>query len=202
MIGTIEQAIVDAIKAASDSGVLGYKLKKVESYGDQLHDQKQLKQITKYYPAVWVVFAGEPKPEEGPGGVFRHAPTFTLFIAQKNRRNEVATRKGSDGKVGSYQIIKDVRALLANQTLALEIKPIDPGAVRNIINGSLQGAKASIYALEIHTVYESNQPDVTAGNQGDFATFHTDWDIPPHGNVVGPLPADESDASDEIKPEN
>ncbi|PCJ57852.1 MAG: hypothetical protein COA65_08900 [Rhodospirillaceae bacterium] len=201
MIGEIEQAIIDVIQGASDSGVLGYRFKEVASYGDQLHDANKIKQISNAYPAVWVVFAGEAKPEFGPGEKYRHAPVFTLFICQKSRRNETASRRGAGSKVGSYQMLKDVRALLARQTLGLDIEPIAPGAVRSVINGSLQGKSASVYALEIHTIYESNQPDLTAGNPGDFATFHSDWDIPPHGNVVAPLPTAEADARDDIKPE-
>jgi hypothetical protein len=29
--------------------------------------------------------------------------------------------------------------------------------------------------------------------------MHVDWDIPPHGNVVPPLPAAEADARDDIE---
>ena len=37
--------------------------------------------------------------------------------------------------------------------------------------------------------------------EDNFETLHTDWDIPPHGNVTAPLPAAETDAEDLIKPE-
>lgn len=34
---------------------------------------------------------------------------------------------------------------------------------------------------------------------GDFRTFHANWDIPPHGNVLAPLPADATaDATDHV----
>jgi len=40
-------------------------------------------------------------------------------------------------------------------------------------------------------------PDVA--NLGDFKTFHADWDIPPFGNVLPPLPADATaDATDHV----
>lgn len=37
------------------------------------------------------------------------------------------------------------------------------------------------------------------GDAGDFRTFHANWDIPPHGNVLAPLPADATaDATDHV----
>jgi len=37
------------------------------------------------------------------------------------------------------------------------------------------------------------------GEIGDFRTFHANWDIPPHGNVLAPLPADATaDATDHV----
>ncbi|MBR0650375.1 hypothetical protein GXW78_11930 [Roseomonas terrae] len=47
-----------------------------------------------------------------------------------------------------------------------------------------------------HMEYDAPEPgDVV----GDFRIFHANWDIPPHGNVLAPLPADDTaDATDHI----
>lgn len=45
---------------------------------------------------------------------------------------------------------------------------------------------------------EPDAPDET-DNVGVFRTLHANWDIPPHGNVLAPLPADATaDATDHV----
>ncbi|TCS62584.1 phage protein Gp37 [Varunaivibrio sulfuroxidans] len=193
MIGAIEQAIIDRVAAAVAAGALGWTPRAVESYGDQLGGAN-LRQATQSFPAVFVMYGGEPRPEDGPGGKTRHRPAFTVFLCQKNRRNEAAQRRGAGGKVGTYQMLEDIRALLDGRDLGLAIDPIRPGAVRSI----LQNKDASIYALELHTSYDENPRAVDAGALGAFSTFHADWDIPPHGNVAPPLPAATPDAADTL----
>jgi len=193
MIGAIEQAIVDRISLADSTGVLGYRLKKVASYGNEL--DHEIRTVIKNFPAVWIVFKGEPKPENIGDGAWDHRPTFSVIVGVSNRRNEESSRRGAAGKVGSYQLLEDVRALIAGHSLGLDIEPLQPGVVRALTNIT----NASIYAQEFHTRYVSEATfDIVVDG---FATFHSDWDIPPLGNVTAPLPAAENDAEDEIKPE-
>jgi len=155
--------------------------------------------VVKSFPAVWVVFKGEAAPEDIGDGAFRHQPTFSILVGQQNRRNEKASRRGADGKVGSYQMIEDIRGLLAGQSLALDIETFQPGAVRALVNNKT----ASIYALEVSTRYVSEAAFDTVADT--FAALHVDWDVPPLGNVTGPLPVTDplnpADAEDLIKPE-
>ncbi len=58
------------------------------------------------------------------------------------------------------------------------------------------GARLSLMSLMTECTVE-----VGATATDDFKTLHTDYDIPPHGNVTAPLPAAETDAEDEIQPE-
>ena len=196
MIGAIEKGIVDRIKAANGpSQALGYSLRCIASYGNELDDD--INKVIKQFPAVWVVYQGEPRPKEATAGRWIHAPAFAIVCCAKSLRNEKASRRGAGGEIGSYQIFQDVRALLTGQTLGLEISPIEPGEVRPIVNAKTRDKNASIYVQTVHTGYESNQP-ADAATLDDFATFHSDWDIPPHGNVTPPLPADEADAEDTV----
>lgn len=195
MIGAIEQAIVDRIEAASTGGTLGYRFKNVASYGNEFDDD--IKNVITQFPAAWVTFGGEPRPTERGGDTWFHEPVFVVLVGQRNRRNEEAARRGAAGKPGSYQMLEDIRGLLIGQTLGLEINRVLPGRTRSVLNGAPQGAAASIYAMEFHTGYVSEQP-APAVNIGSFKTFHVDWDIPPHGNVVAPPPAAENDAEDSV----
>lgn len=194
MIGAIEQGIIDRITAANGAaGALGYDLRKIATYGNELDGG--IKSVVRQFPAVWVVFGGAPRPQRQSGEAWRIEPVFSVLVATRNRRNEEAARRGVGAKPGSYQICEDIAGLLVGQDLGLDIERIQPGAIRSVLNGAVQGADASIYALEIHTAYEIEQAAPTA-NIGSFQTFHVDYDIPPIGNVVAPPPAAENDAED------
>jgi len=194
MIGAIEQAIIDRIAAANGAaGALGYELRKIASYGNEL--DSGIKSLVRQFPACWIVFGGAPKPRRQAGDIWLYEPVFSVIVAAKNRRNEEAARRGVGAKPGSYQICEDIAGLLVGQDLGLAIERIQPGAIRSVLNGAVQGADASIYALEIHTSYESEKAAPTE-NIGSFTTFHVDYDLPPIGNVVAPPPAAENDAED------
>lgn len=196
MIAAIESAIVARIQFASDAGTLGYRFRKVASYGGEF-DEEGLKQLVKDYPAAWTVFGGEPRPEHLGQETYRHRPGFAVIVAARSLRNEEATRRGAAGDVGTYQLVKDVRALLIGQTLALDIHPLSPGAVRSLFNGSLRDRKLSLYGVEFHTAYDSAMAAADAAID-DFTAFHADWDIPAGETVAPPLPAADADARDDV----
>jgi phage gp37-like protein len=197
MIGTFEQAIIDHIQAASDSGALGYKLRHIDSYGNQLDDE-----VSEFargaFPAVWVTFSGKRLVQEQDAGTYLWEVTFAVITVTQNRRNEKARRRGSSGKVGSYQIVRDMEALLAGQYLNLDLhKAITPGDVTSLVNGKIKSKNISIYAQRFTIQFWASY-DTWPVHADNFATFHADFDIPPHGNVTTPLPAAESDASDTV----
>lgn len=190
MIGSIEQAIVDRVRSASEAGALGYQLRTVASYGGELAD---LAIAVRSFPAVWVAFAGERRAQPaGPG--YQHDGIFTLFVGVQSRRGDRAARLGVDGEPGSLQVLEDVRAILAGDTLGLEIGPLTPVQARSVS----QAPDVSVYAFDLSTQWISTAAPATGGEPADFLRLHLDWDIPPHGNVVAPLPADEADAQADV----
>ncbi len=201
MIGEIENAMIARLQDASDSGKLGYKLGTVTSYGGQL-DEDGIKEVVKNYPAAWIVYGGEPRPEHRGQNTFLHRPIFYVLVAARSLRNEETTRKGAGDKVGSYQMVQDLRAIFVGQDLGLEIQAIEPGATDPLFNGEVRQRKLSVFAQTFHTAYEDGAPaagvDLGVGdNAADFTHFHSDWDIPPHGNVGPTLPDAQADASDD-----
>lgn len=191
MIGAMEQALVDRASAASAGNALGYPIRTVASYGNELDDP--LAELVKgQFPAVWFVFRGRTRPRPAAGGAYEAQTTFAGLIATQNRRNERARRRGAVGDVGSYQILEDIEALIAGQTLGLDFltAPIAPGTIDNVLNGKAGGKlNVSIYAVEF---IFSHYVGVTQDAQGldDFTTLHADWDIPPLGNVATQDPAE------------
>lgn len=194
MISTIENAIINRIKAAQDAeGGLGYKLKKIDTYGGEFSDG--LERIVKDFPAVLVAFNGAPLHQENRAS-FTFKATFGVICCAVSLRNEQAARHGKAGKIGSYQLVTDMLALLSGQKLGLDIKPLVPREIRALVNDKAESQLASVYAIDFETVFALDA--AAASGLADFETFHGDWDIPPHGNVQPPMPAATADATDHI----
>ncbi|MEW5727723.1 MAG: phage protein Gp37 [Pseudomonadota bacterium] len=197
MIGEIENAIIARLEGASP----GYKLH-VATYGGELDDIETLGTVVPKFPAALVVMKGIGRPQPSAGG--RIVPvTWTVFACAQNRRNERASRHGArtGAEVGSYQLVTDIRALLKDSRLGLEIGPMVPGLVSSLFNGKLKAALISVYACDFTcTFFEDDvaAEDAAAGDLSDFLTLRAYWDLPPHGNVQPPLPPQEADATDII----
>ena len=160
MIAAIEDAIIDAVKAAD----LGYKLGTIASYGGELaQDENALAVLLRQFPAVWVSFNHETQPV--PFNLNKRkwlvTGTFLVLVATRSARGERFTRhsvaKGVE--VGAYQIISDLRLLLLNQDLGLKIEPFKPGPVKSLFNKKLLNQTMAVYAVELHCKYVIEQPE-------------------------------------------
>jgi phage gp37-like protein len=198
MIGEIEQAMIDRVAAVNGEGAgkLGYLLKQVASYGGEFDEGGR--EVWRNSPALFFRWTGEWAPPESLGdNAWRYHASFAAVIAAKQLRNEKARRHGAAGEVGSYQILTDLRAALVGRTLGLEIRALEPGDARPLFNKRVDDAKISVMVAEFRTAYVGEPP--APSGLDDFATFHADWDIPPHGDHdTVPLPAGEADAEDTV----
>lgn len=198
MIAEIEQAIIKRIDAARPQ--LGYALRYVGSYGGQLADAASIAEFVKSYPCALVTFTGYPPPVDAGGNLWQYEPTFAVMIAAKNVRNEAATRRGAGIDVGTYQIVKDVKALVSDQRLDLVLsRPFTPGRCVPLFNGKLQSQRISVLSQEFTCRFiaaASEPPEVD-----DFKTFHADWDVPAFTTLPTdalPLAANKRDAEDQV----
>lgn len=203
MIAEIENAMIARIQAASDTDTLGYRLRKVTSYGGEFDED--INKAVKQFPAVWFAWVRNDEPEQVDTAAYQYKPVFSAMCATRSRRNEAATRKSATAsETGSYQILKDVRGLLVGQTLGLEILPIAPGPARTLFSGETRAGQLSILVQDFKTEFADAATDISALN--DFSSFHVDWDIPilgegPQGTFTPggpPLPAGEPDAEDNV----
>ncbi len=181
MIDQIEDAIVAKIKNASGMAYL----KTLASYGGELDDD--LDKVVRSYPAVWIIYAGGGKPKKIANGKWKTPATFALMAAARNVRNEAATRKGSSGEVGSYQILKDASALILGQDLGLKIENLEPGAVRSLYNTKIRASGLSVLSQEWTTAYIQTKPTEA---EVDLLRIGLNYYIKPGDDVV--------DASDDL----
>lgn len=154
----IEDAATQRLQAASESGKLGYRLAEVASYGGQLDDPAFFNTVRKF-PAVWMVVGGEKPVRQLMGKKSLHQITLAVMVATRSVRGERQTRQGSVSEPGTYQLLEDVRQLLARQTLSLPISPLLPGNVRTLYNTRQGNEARSVYAIEFSTSYTYTPPD-------------------------------------------
>lgn len=189
MIGPIEAAMIARVKAASDTGLLGYAFGDVGSFAG---DIAALPEARFRMPAVWIFYSSEPRPERLMKREFKRQPVFSALVAVEATRSEYAARTGAGTEVGAYQILDDVRALLAGQTFGLDMEPLQPGRVVRLA----QTDQVVFYALEFHAQFDDYSLDDISLD--DFLRFHVDYDVPPTGDVSPPLPAADAEAADDV----
>lgn len=182
MIDAIEDAIIERIKAAE-----GMKyLKTVATYGGELDDD--LAYVVRSYPAVWIVYAGGGKPKKIAAEKWKVPVSFAIMVAARNVRNEASTRKGDAVNVGTYQMLKDVRTLMLNQDLGLEIERFEPGAVRTLFNTKVRSDSLSVMSQEWAAAYIEYAPTEEALHE--LLRVGLNYFIKPGDDVI--------DASDEV----
>lgn len=183
----IEDAIIARLRAASDGGVLGYRLAEVASYGGEFDDDAFYASVRKF-PAVWVTVGGS-KPVRKSARVWVCAPAVVVMVGARSVRGERFTRHGAVGEPGSYQILQDVTDLLASQTLGLPIEPLALGADRTLFNTRMGNEARSVLAREFVSFFRYSPPDGDAA-AGDLTGINLRYYL---------MPGDDApDASDSL----
>lgn len=149
-LAVFEELCITRIKVASATGVLGYTIRSVGSYGGQLDDD--IGNIVRSFPAVWFTFGGIPRSNDMGHMTWRDEVRWAAVVATQNARNEAAARRGSGVDIGAYQLVKDVRRLLAGQTLGLDIERIALGPVVPLLTGvKTKGGAITAFGCEFTT---------------------------------------------------
>lgn len=182
MIAQIETAIIEHLR----SMVFGYAVPCIDSYGGQFDDG--LAEVVRRLPGIWVVYAGESRPARMNTARDKWLvdATFVTMVGVKSLRGEPSTRHGltindTVREVGSYQMIRDVRAALLRQDFELGIDPLEPGSVKTLFNTRLDGQALSVFALEWHTKYVLAKP---VADDGDLQSVALDYHLTPGGTTA------------------
>ncbi len=176
----IEDAVIARVQAAVASGSLGYALAEVASYGGQFDDEVFWTQVRRF-PAVWTTVAGE-KVQRLTAKKYLCEPTLSVMAGTRNVRGERQTRHGTVSSPGSYQILDDVRQLLAGQDFDLAIKPLSPGAVRTLYNTHLGAEAVSVLVIEFSTQYVFTVPE--EAEDTDWLRLGLNYYLKPGDEVV------------------
>lgn len=192
MIGEIENAIIARLQEINNSGNLGYKLKDIKSYAGDSNDDPV--KAARKFPAVWIIYRKSVKGNASTAAFIPYTAHFSLICAAKSLRNERKSRYGDDdGSVGACQIAEDCASILHFY------KP-DQGNIKNIVAGNIDPlfadkkdkALASIFALDLQVEYRFTPDKFEIDSGNPLEAIHTNWDLPPNGEVGAALPDDEN----------
>ncbi len=184
----VELAIQERLRAASKLGVLGYKLRSIDSLPSDV-DEK-LKDYIRAFPAVWTVFGGWTVVSERSGGGAVIEARYSVVCAAQNLRNEGAARLGAGSAPGSLQITADVVGLLLGNELGLDVGPLVLGQCQSLYTAALtRELKASLYGVSFtcRMTIDAQPADVLEGQPvGEFANLAVDWIAPGAGEDTAP----------------
>lgn len=158
----LEDAAIARIRGASDANALGYRLAEVASYGGEFDDETFFTQVRKF-PAAWVTVGGD-KPKRISAKVWQCSLTLAIMVGTRNVRGERSARRGAINEPGSYQLLQDVRDLLAGQQLGLDITPLALGPVRTLFNTRVGKEARSVFSHEFFADYTYRTPEEDPGN--------------------------------------
>jgi phage gp37-like protein len=199
MIAAIENAVLALFGQAAEDDRLGYTYRTLETYPDEWDAYlKDLKGPLRC-PGAWCVFLGMVSMESSDDGVTYGLARFATVHAAEHLRNEEASRHGSGGKPGSYQLGLDAIGLLAGNDLGLDIGAIVPRRLA-LVGRTAETRKQglSLIVFEWETLVPICEL-IADGALADFETFHANWDVPPFGGIGPDLPDDEpADATDTV----
>lgn len=200
MIGAVENALVEVLRQAGDSGQLGYVYRTLESYPEEFDAYLKERKVPLRCPAAWAVFLGIDRGDDAEDDAgFMGEARFALVVAAENLRNETATRHGGPGEPGSYQLAIDaVRLLSGNALEPLELThPVTVEGLRLVARSpEIRKAGLSLVAIALSCTIPFGQ---FPRDDAPFDTLHVDWDIPAFGNVGPELPAADPDAADQME---
>ena len=203
------RAIEDAIIARLTTRFRG-RLRAIESKPVKM-DPDELKRVLTLAPAAYVAYLGFARRERPPGTV---TASFGIYLVAQHAHEALRRRGGAPGEIGAYDMEGiAVRALEdwgpSAAAGAFEVRSSEP-----IAAAAFEKAGLSVFGLVADVPMKitaasgwnpgpvdgqpSDPADDPEAELADFLVFHADWDVPPHGNVVPPLPAASPDAADHV----
>lgn len=189
MIGAVEDEIVERLAA----GFAG-RLKEVD-HKPARFDDEELQRILTMAPAAYVAFLGWS------GAAHTRAGTFGVYLVASNASGERARRRGDLATIGAYEMAEISGRLLQRWAPPSAAGAIEVRACENLFGAAFEKAGRSVYGLTLAVPLPPLEElqDADLATLQPFAVFNAQWDVPPLGNVVPPLPAATPDAEDRVQ---
>jgi phage gp37-like protein len=140
-ITEIEDAIIETLKAST----MNSYCKKIDSYQIEGGDlEEQIRIFAGQLPCVLIIYSGTPEFIYSISGIQDAPMTFSILLCAQSLRGKGEARKGI---IGVYQMIDDLRKILTNNQVSLDIDPLLPTKVDAEVNTKYFSA----YSMEFKT---------------------------------------------------
>lgn len=152
IIATIETAIVNRLAYHNSTTKAKYKwafkCKEIDGYGGQFDSAEEVAQAAQNAPGLWVSYEGETG--EMAGNLYHVRLNFAVFALAKSYL-PAELRRGGPNVVGLYQLIEAVRTALVNQSLGLNMNPLELQNITPLWRGGPQGGGISLALMRFQT---------------------------------------------------
>lgn len=183
MISQIEDAVLNRIRLAQDTGVLGYAFADLDSYSAQI-DESVIEELANRTPAAWVVWGGDVVVRTH-SGKRQMRGTFVVMCAARSLRNNTVARHGTGIDVGAYQLAQDIVGLVDGRKLDLDLTQaftlVDR---RTVFSKAVKRQHLAVYAITFDCGYMlPRYPDELE----DFTSIAGDWQLPDEPDKPEPV---------------
>ncbi|MFG6462264.1 phage protein Gp37 [Roseateles sp. DXS20W] len=172
IISTVEAHLVDVLTQA----VAGAGLRVQDLPGDW--DDEMLRTLLTLAPCVLISFSG--------GQARRGATTaaidgqWTLYVVTKHPSGQQARRRGNAMAIGAYEVVSRLVVPVLHNHLVPGVGTLSLTGIQDLYTGSVERQGLAVYGCTF-VLPMSFEPQASAG-LGDFATFVSSLDIPPHAS--------------------
>jgi phage gp37-like protein len=188
MIAAVEDALLARLAEAFQG-----RLRAIDHVPARL-DEAELARVLSLAPAAYTAFLGFQRRERPDRTV---DATWGVYLLAANASGERARRRGDATAIGGYEMALLATAALEGWRPPEAAGPVEVLSCENLFSPAFEKLGRTVYGLAIELPMELPE-GVEDPRLGLFETFHADWDVPPHGNVAPPLPADAPDAADTV----
>lgn len=187
LLTAVERHVVATLSTAA-----GGVVRQVGAISAQL-DEATIKRVLTQAPGLYVSFLGAVRQ----GSARLLAAKIGVYAISKNAAGKEAQRQGNASAIGAYDLVELVCAAL-DRHIVPQVGELRLDEISNLFSEAFAQLGCTVYGITFELPL-ALPAEVDTSDLADFETFHGNWDIPVHGNVAPPLPADgAADATDHV----
>jgi phage gp37-like protein len=193
ILAALEDAIVARLRDA-----FGDRVREVDHRPDQL-DAEALSRLLSMAPAAYVALLGLRR-RNTPDGTWDSS--WGVYLVAANASGERARRRGDVATIGAYEMVEIAVRVIDGWGPNEAAGSFDVVSAEQLQADAFDRMGRTVHALAIEVPVELPR-GIDPADLVPFVTFDAAWDVPPFGNVSGPLPPPDAgvggrDAGDRI----
>lgn len=187
VLTAIERHLVSTLRSAAGDAV-----RQVDAIPSQL-DEPTIRRVLNQAPGLYVSFLGAVRQ----GSARLLTAKMGVYAVARNAAGKEAQRQGDSSAIGAFDLVELVCAILDRHVVP-NVGELQLAEISNLFSAAFAEIGCTVYGITF-SLPLSLPDQVDTSDLAPFETFHANWDVPVHGNVEPPLPADAAaDATDHV----